>query len=78
MGFPDWWAISYERNISYSLLSQMLYQDLGRELKQEVTFSQQTVLAASVSQGTRDAREPSNRNSAPKRVAAEDVGWRWS
>lgn len=56
----------------------MLYQDLGRELMQEVTFSQQTVLAASVSQGTRDAREPSNRNSAPKRVAAEDVGWRWS
>ena len=56
----------------------MLYQDLGRELMQEVTFSQQTVLAASVSQGTGDAREPSNRNSAPKRVAAEDVGWRWS
>lgn len=78
MGFPDCWAISYERNISYSLLSQMLYQDLGRELKQEVTFSQQTVLAASVSQGSRDAREPSNENSAPKRVAPEDVGCRWS
>lgn len=56
----------------------MLYHDLGRELKQEVTFSQQTVLAASVSQGTRGAREPSNENSAPKRVAAEDMCLRWS
>lgn len=75
------WLLGYflhKKHQLQSFESEALQRLEGREFKQEVTFSQQTVLAASVSQGTRDAREPFNGNSAPKRVATEDMDWRWS